>query len=178
MARKAHEKDLDLPSGRFWRPCSCLPCPGKKTPVVVVEFGVVVKIASLCTLQKFGSQDEDSFPSEPSSFPQAPGAGMPAPELVHVSQRSLSQLESVRGFVGHSHISPAKVRAKKLREPVGAPEVAGGLFGSGQKPLAVGGRLWAAAAAGIIAGGKQCWSRLTPRSLVSYLPDLCFTVKV
>ncbi|XP_029140829.1 disks large homolog 1 isoform X9 [Protobothrops mucrosquamatus] len=61
--------------------------------------------------QKFGSQDEDSFPSEPSSFPQAPaqGAGMPAPELVHVSQRSLSQLESVRGFVGHSHISPAKV---------------------------------------------------------------------
>uniref|UniRef100_A0A670ZQU3 Disks large homolog 1 n=1 Tax=Pseudonaja textilis TaxID=8673 RepID=A0A670ZQU3_PSETE len=59
--------------------------------------------------QKFGSQDEDSFPSEPSSFPQAPGAGMPAPELVHVSEKNLSQLESVRGFVGHSHISPAKV---------------------------------------------------------------------
>ncbi|KAK9401579.1 disks large 1 [Crotalus adamanteus] len=128
--------------------------------------------------QKFGSQDEDSFPSEPSSFPQAPGAGMPAPELVHVSQRSLSQLESVRGFVGHSHISPAKVRAKKLQESVGAPGVAGGLFGPGQKPLAVGGRRWEAAAARIVAGGKQCRSHLTPSSLLSYLPDLCFTVKV
>ncbi|XP_070801704.1 disks large homolog 1 isoform X16 [Pituophis catenifer annectens] len=59
--------------------------------------------------QKFSSQDEDSFPSEPSGFPQAPGTGMPAPELVHVSEKNLSQLESIRGFVGHSHISPAKV---------------------------------------------------------------------
>ncbi|KAM3834095.1 disks large homolog 1 isoform 7-T7 [Vipera latastei] len=58
--------------------------------------------------QKLGSQDEDSFPSEPSSVPQAPGPAMPALELVHVSQKSVSQLESVRGFVGHSHISPAK----------------------------------------------------------------------
>lgn len=177
MARKAHEKHLDLPCGRFWRPCRCLPCTGQKTHVVV-DFSVVVKIASLCTLQKLGSQDEDSFPSEPSSVPQAPGPGMPAPELVHVSQKSVSQLESVRGFVGHSHISPAKVRAKKLREPVGAPEVAGSPFGSGQKSLAVGGRLWAATAAGTVAGGKQCWSCLTPRSLVSYLSNLCFTVKV
>ncbi|XP_058043504.1 disks large homolog 1 isoform X13 [Ahaetulla prasina] len=56
--------------------------------------------------QKFGSQDEDSFPS---GFPQAPSSGMPAPELVHVSEKNLSQLESVRGFVSHSHISPAKV---------------------------------------------------------------------
>ncbi|XP_034280501.1 disks large homolog 1 isoform X22 [Pantherophis guttatus] len=59
--------------------------------------------------QKFSSQDEDSFPSEPSGFPQAPGTGMPAAELVHVSEKNLSQLESIRGFVGHSHISPAKV---------------------------------------------------------------------
>ncbi|XP_026578034.1 disks large homolog 1 isoform X2 [Pseudonaja textilis] len=67
--------------------------------------------------QKFGSQDEDSFPSEPSSFPQAPGAGMPAPELVHVSEKNLSQLESVRGFVGHSHISPAKTPEAALPPP-------------------------------------------------------------
>ncbi|XP_039197484.1 disks large homolog 1 isoform X4 [Crotalus tigris] len=71
--------------------------------------------------QKFGSQDEDSFPSEPSSFPQAPGAGMPAPELVHVSQRSLSQLESVRGFVGHSHISPAKTPEAAAPSPPPPP---------------------------------------------------------
>uniref|UniRef100_A0A0F7Z8Q6 Disks large homolog 1 n=1 Tax=Crotalus adamanteus TaxID=8729 RepID=A0A0F7Z8Q6_CROAD len=72
--------------------------------------------------QKFGSQDEDSFPSEPSSFPQAPGAGMPAPELVHVSQRSLSQLESVRGFVGHSHISPAKANPPPVVVNTETPE--------------------------------------------------------
>lgn len=105
-----------------------LAAPGKTH--VAVEFGLVVKITSLCTLQKFSSQDEDSFPLEPSGFPQAPGAGMPAPELVHVSEKNLSQLESIRGFVGHSHISPAKVRAKagssgQLQEPVGAPGEAG-----------------------------------------------------
>ncbi|XP_026542971.1 disks large homolog 1 isoform X6 [Notechis scutatus] len=71
--------------------------------------------------QKFGSQDEDSFPSERSSFPQAPGAGMPAPELVHVSEKNLSQLESVRGFVGHSHISPAKTPEAALPPPPPPP---------------------------------------------------------
>ncbi|XP_026578044.1 disks large homolog 1 isoform X12 [Pseudonaja textilis] len=72
--------------------------------------------------QKFGSQDEDSFPSEPSSFPQAPGAGMPAPELVHVSEKNLSQLESVRGFVGHSHISPAKANPPPVVVNTETPE--------------------------------------------------------
>ncbi|XP_063162256.1 disks large homolog 1 isoform X9 [Candoia aspera] len=52
--------------------------------------------------QKCCSQDEDSFPLEPSGFPQAPA-------LVHVSEKNLSQLESIRGFVSHSHISPVKV---------------------------------------------------------------------
>ncbi|XP_026542978.1 disks large homolog 1 isoform X13 [Notechis scutatus] len=72
--------------------------------------------------QKFGSQDEDSFPSERSSFPQAPGAGMPAPELVHVSEKNLSQLESVRGFVGHSHISPAKANPPPVVVNTETPE--------------------------------------------------------
>uniref|UniRef100_A0A8C5RQ65 Disks large homolog 1 n=1 Tax=Laticauda laticaudata TaxID=8630 RepID=A0A8C5RQ65_LATLA len=95
--------------------------PGKMH--MVVEFGLVVKkITSLCTLQKFDSQDEDSFTSEPSSFPQAPGAGMPAPELVHVSEKNLSQLESVRGFVGHSHISPAKANPPPVVVNTETPE--------------------------------------------------------
>ncbi|XP_032080653.1 disks large homolog 1 isoform X2 [Thamnophis elegans] len=72
--------------------------------------------------QKFGSQDEDSFPSEPGGFPQAPGTGMPAPELVHVSEKNLSQLESVRGFVGHSHISPAKVNPPPVVVNTETPE--------------------------------------------------------
>ncbi|ETE58626.1 Disks large-like 1, partial [Ophiophagus hannah] len=71
---------------------------------------------------KFGSQDEDSFPSEPSSFPQALGTGMPAPELVHVSEKNLSQLESVRGFVGHSHISPAKANPPPVMVNTETPE--------------------------------------------------------
>lgn len=148
-------------------------------------FGLVVKIASLCTLQKFGSQDEDSFPSEPSGFPQAPSTGMPAPELVHVSEKNLSQLESVRGFVGHSHISPAKVRAKtgisgQLREPVGAPGEAA-LFALVKNLwwLIKGGRPSATAATtGTMAGGEAVLRRLTLRSLVSYLSDLCFIIKV
>ncbi|XP_058043499.1 disks large homolog 1 isoform X8 [Ahaetulla prasina] len=70
--------------------------------------------------QKFGSQDEDSFPS---GFPQAPSSGMPAPELVHVSEKNLSQLESVRGFVSHSHISPAKTPEAALPSPSPPPVV-------------------------------------------------------
>ncbi|XP_070801705.1 disks large homolog 1 isoform X17 [Pituophis catenifer annectens] len=72
--------------------------------------------------QKFSSQDEDSFPSEPSGFPQAPGTGMPAPELVHVSEKNLSQLESIRGFVGHSHISPAKANPPPVVVNTETPE--------------------------------------------------------
>uniref|UniRef100_A0A8C7DZ78 Disks large homolog 1 n=1 Tax=Naja naja TaxID=35670 RepID=A0A8C7DZ78_NAJNA len=72
--------------------------------------------------QKFSSQDEETFPSEPSSFPQAPGGGMPAPELVHVSEKNLSQLESVRGFVGHSHISPAKANPPPVVVNTETPE--------------------------------------------------------
>ncbi|XP_034280500.1 disks large homolog 1 isoform X21 [Pantherophis guttatus] len=72
--------------------------------------------------QKFSSQDEDSFPSEPSGFPQAPGTGMPAAELVHVSEKNLSQLESIRGFVGHSHISPAKANPPPVVVNTETPE--------------------------------------------------------
>ncbi|XP_063162248.1 disks large homolog 1 isoform X2 [Candoia aspera] len=60
--------------------------------------------------QKCCSQDEDSFPLEPSGFPQAPA-------LVHVSEKNLSQLESIRGFVSHSHISPVKTPEAVLPSP-------------------------------------------------------------
>ncbi|XP_061493647.1 disks large homolog 1 isoform X7 [Rhineura floridana] len=53
--------------------------------------------------------DADDPPSlEHGSPREAPGESA-APELVHVSQKSLSQIESVRGFVSHSHISPVKI---------------------------------------------------------------------
>uniref|UniRef100_A0A3Q4GI31 PDZ domain-containing protein n=1 Tax=Neolamprologus brichardi TaxID=32507 RepID=A0A3Q4GI31_NEOBR len=40
-------------------------------------------------------------------FPQL-SSGLRAPELVHVSQKNLSEIENVHGYVSHSHISPLK----------------------------------------------------------------------
>lgn len=38
-----------------------------------------------------------------------PGDGRP-PELVQVSEKNISQIENVHGYVSHSHISPMKVK--------------------------------------------------------------------
>ncbi|XP_042315581.1 disks large homolog 1 isoform X2 [Sceloporus undulatus] len=58
--------------------------------------------------QKYRSQDDDDSPSlAPSSSPQAPSE-VAAPELVQVSEKSLSQVENIHGFVSHAHISPVK----------------------------------------------------------------------
>ncbi|XP_055084619.1 discs large homolog 1-like protein isoform X3 [Periophthalmus magnuspinnatus] len=57
----------------------------------------------LCTL-KYGQQDEDT-PQDPTPPPLPEDS----PELVQVSQKSLSQVETVHGYVSHAHISPIKV---------------------------------------------------------------------
>ncbi|XP_051542228.1 disks large homolog 2-like isoform X2 [Myxocyprinus asiaticus] len=51
-------------------------------------------------------QDEDSPPPE-HSFPRLTNE-VRAPELVHVSEKNLSEIENVHGYVSHSHISPLK----------------------------------------------------------------------
>ncbi|XP_051973899.1 disks large homolog 2-like isoform X8 [Xyrauchen texanus] len=51
-------------------------------------------------------QDEDSPPHE-HSFPRLTNE-VRAPELVHVSEKNLSEIENVHGYVSHSHISPLK----------------------------------------------------------------------
>ncbi|XP_055084622.1 discs large homolog 1-like protein isoform X8 [Periophthalmus magnuspinnatus] len=56
----------------------------------------------LCTL-KYGQQDEDT-PQDPTPPPLPEDS----PELVQVSQKSLSQVETVHGYVSHAHISPIK----------------------------------------------------------------------
>ncbi|XP_061098018.1 discs large homolog 1-like protein isoform X20 [Conger conger] len=63
---------------------------------------------SLSTLdgQKYRQQDEDTSPQENSS-PQLTSE-IQGPELVQVSEKNLSQIENVHGFVAHSHISPMK----------------------------------------------------------------------
>ncbi|EDM11461.1 discs, large homolog 1 (Drosophila), isoform CRA_e [Rattus norvegicus] len=58
-------------------------------------------------VEKYRYQDEEVLPSERIS-PQVPNEVL-GPELVHVSEKSLSEIENVHGFVSHSHISPIKV---------------------------------------------------------------------
>ncbi|XP_035770706.1 disks large homolog 2 [Neolamprologus brichardi] len=50
---------------------------------------------------------EDDSPLLDHGFPQL-SSGLRAPELVHVSQKNLSEIENVHGYVSHSHISPLK----------------------------------------------------------------------
>lgn len=57
-------------------------------------------------VEKYRYQDEEVLPSERIS-PQVPNEVL-GPELVHVSEKSLSEIENVHGFVAHSHISPIK----------------------------------------------------------------------
>ncbi|XP_074925135.1 disks large homolog 1 isoform X33 [Chelonoidis abingdonii] len=52
-------------------------------------------------LQKYRCQDEDTPPQEHTNE-------VTVPELVHVSEKNLSQIENIHGFVSHSHISPVK----------------------------------------------------------------------
>uniref|UniRef100_A0A8C0CGF9 Disks large homolog 1 n=1 Tax=Balaenoptera musculus TaxID=9771 RepID=A0A8C0CGF9_BALMU len=59
------------------------------------------------SVEKYRYQDEDTAPQEHIS-PQITNEVI-GPELVHVSEKNLSEIENVHGFVSHSHISPIKV---------------------------------------------------------------------
>uniref|UniRef100_A0A3B3QWX6 Disks large homolog 1 n=1 Tax=Paramormyrops kingsleyae TaxID=1676925 RepID=A0A3B3QWX6_9TELE len=61
------------------------------------------------SIEKYRHQDEDTPPPEQSS-PTPPGEPQ-GPELVQVSEKNISQIENVHGFVSHSHISPMKVES-------------------------------------------------------------------
>uniref|UniRef100_A0AC11BCZ4 Discs large MAGUK scaffold protein 1 n=1 Tax=Ovis aries TaxID=9940 RepID=A0AC11BCZ4_SHEEP len=60
----------------------------------------------IVTTKKYRYQDEDTPPQEHIS-PQITNEVI-GPELVHVSEKNLSEIENVHGFVSHSHISPVK----------------------------------------------------------------------
>ncbi|XP_078283827.1 discs large homolog 1-like protein [Rhinoraja longicauda] len=62
--------------------------------------------------KKYRYQDEDTPPLEhsPAHLPNQ----MKGPELVHVSEKNLSQIENVHGYVSHSHISPMKMDPAEL----------------------------------------------------------------
>uniref|UniRef100_A0A671N817 Disks large homolog 2 n=1 Tax=Sinocyclocheilus anshuiensis TaxID=1608454 RepID=A0A671N817_9TELE len=59
------------------------------------------------TLTCYRYQDEDSPPPD-HGFPRLTNE-VRAPELVHVSEKNLSEIENVHGYVSHTHISPLKV---------------------------------------------------------------------
>nr|XP_032834434.1 discs large homolog 1-like protein isoform X2 [Petromyzon marinus] len=78
--------------------------PGHRSPVTLVPRSPARQP------EKYRYQDEDGSPP-PDHSPahrllEAPRGG--GPELVHVSEKNLSQVESVHGLVAHSHISPLK----------------------------------------------------------------------
>ncbi|XP_072540277.1 disks large homolog 1 isoform X12 [Salminus brasiliensis] len=59
------------------------------------------------TIEKYRYQDEDTTSPPEHSSPRLP-ADLQPPELVQVSEKNISQIENVHGFVSHSHISPMK----------------------------------------------------------------------
>ncbi|XP_049930414.1 disks large homolog 1-like isoform X1 [Epinephelus moara] len=64
-------------------------------------------LPSLSTsIEKYRHHDEDSSPQDQSSPQLTEEAG--GPELVQVSEKNLSQIENVHGYVTHAHISPMK----------------------------------------------------------------------
>uniref|UniRef100_A0AAY4B8E0 Discs large homolog 1-like protein n=1 Tax=Denticeps clupeoides TaxID=299321 RepID=A0AAY4B8E0_9TELE len=66
--------------------------------------------------KKYRYQDEDPTSPAEHSSPQLPSE-MPAPELVQVSEKNISQIENVHGYVSQAHISPMKVRPQAPRSP-------------------------------------------------------------
>ncbi|MCI4375562.1 hypothetical protein PGIGA_G00110980 [Pangasianodon gigas] len=76
--------------------------------------------------KKYRYQDEDATSPPEHGLTRLPGDIQP-PELVQVSEKNISQIENVHGFVSHSHISPMKVESLECvfesSSPVGGEEV-------------------------------------------------------
>lgn len=71
-----------------------------------VELSVEESATDSNTNAEYRYQDDESPPPE-HGFPRLTNE-VRAPELVHVSEKNLSEIENVHGYVSHSHISPLK----------------------------------------------------------------------
>ncbi|XP_053354091.1 disks large homolog 1 isoform X3 [Clarias gariepinus] len=69
------------------------------------------------TNKKYRYQDEDTTSPPEHGSTRLPGDFQP-PELVQVSEKNISQIENVHGFVSHSHISPMKADAVPPPAPI------------------------------------------------------------
>ncbi|XP_049631894.1 disks large homolog 1 isoform X8 [Suncus etruscus] len=75
----------------------------------------------IVTTKKYRYQDEDTPPQEHIS-PQITNEVI-GPELVHVSEKNLSEIENVHGYVSHSHISPIKLTEAVPPSPPTVPVI-------------------------------------------------------
>ncbi|KAI5628270.1 disks large-like 1 isoform X5, partial [Silurus asotus] len=107
------------------------PCPPAKHFIpgactVKVSIKKTFFCSIICFLQKYRYQDEDTTSPPEHGSTRLPGDVQP-PELVQVSEKNISQIENVHGFVSHSHISPMKVESLECvfegSSPVGGEEV-------------------------------------------------------
>uniref|UniRef100_A0A673WYT2 Discs, large homolog 2 (Drosophila) n=1 Tax=Salmo trutta TaxID=8032 RepID=A0A673WYT2_SALTR len=94
--------------------------PQKQKPIHEVE-GIICRAPRQNCVQaqiwgrvpkhQYRYEDEDSPPEH--GFPRLTNE-VRAPELVHVSEKNLSEIENVHGYVSHSHISPLKVNGTEI----------------------------------------------------------------
>ncbi|XP_071987824.1 disks large homolog 1-like [Engystomops pustulosus] len=82
---------------------------------MMLTYNPLVSLHRVFSDRKYRYQDDDSPPLEHS--PAHLANTMKAPELVHVSEKNLSQIENVHGYVSHSHISPLKVSGSSTAIP-------------------------------------------------------------
>ncbi|XP_077963451.1 disks large homolog 2 isoform X44 [Gasterosteus aculeatus] len=74
--------------------------------VIKVKFFNTPRHQDGSSKQQYHYQEDDSPPLD-QGFPRLTNE-VRAPELVHVSEKNLSEIENVHGYVSHSHISPLK----------------------------------------------------------------------
>lgn len=82
-------------------------CPSLLPLLVSILFSSSNLHLPLLSLKQYHYQEDDSPLDQ--GFPRLTNE-VRAPELVHVSEKNLSEIENVHGYVSHSHISPLKVR--------------------------------------------------------------------
>uniref|UniRef100_A0A7N6BWA6 Discs, large homolog 2 (Drosophila) n=1 Tax=Anabas testudineus TaxID=64144 RepID=A0A7N6BWA6_ANATE len=68
---------------------------------------ILLREACSPTIKNSYHYQEDDSPPLDKGFPRLTNE-VRAPELVHVSEKNLSEIENVHGYVSHSHISPLK----------------------------------------------------------------------
>ncbi|XP_051997550.1 disks large homolog 1 isoform X4 [Xyrauchen texanus] len=67
--------------------------------------------------EKYRYQDEGTTSPPEHNSPHLPGEVCP-PELVQVSEKNISQIENVHGYVSHSHVSPMKADVIPSSAPI------------------------------------------------------------